>query len=269
MTSRGLFRAERILELGASVGAVLGIDTGTPVAALGIASGGRIIASLARRSTSHGGSLPSAVDELLAVARLTFDQLAGFAVGLGPGSFTGLRIGAAYAKGLALASGLPIVGVPSIDAMAACAMANVQAGIGATICPILDARRGEVYSALYRLTADGLEKIIDDRVVKPADLRVGLADEPILVGEDVQRYSRSLIEELGVWTELVDLSRFGSRGPWVAALGAKRIAGGDSDRLEALEPLYVRSPVVSSKAATVAREAQTGREALWSAGKRT
>ena len=158
MTSRVLFRAERILELGASAGAVLGIDTGTPAAALGIASGGRIIASLARSSTSHGGSLPNAVDELLAGAKLSFGQLAGFAVGLGPGSFTGLRIGAAYAKGLAFACGLPIVGVSSIDAMAVCAIAHVQTRIGATICPILDARRGEVYSALYRLTADGLRK---------------------------------------------------------------------------------------------------------------
>ncbi|HEY2663619.1 MAG TPA: tRNA (adenosine(37)-N6)-threonylcarbamoyltransferase complex dimerization subunit type 1 TsaB [Candidatus Binataceae bacterium] len=263
-------RANRILELGAGAGPVLGIDTGTPVAALGIAGGGRLSAwTPARMSTSHGSSLPKAIDELLAVAKLSFEQLAGIALGLGPGSFTGLRIGAAYAKGLAYASGLPIVGVPSLDAMAACAMANIETRVGATICPILDARRGEVYSALYRVTDDGLEKITCDRVVKLADQRVGLAVEPILVGEGVGGFSSRLIDEIGGWRKLVDLSRFGSRGPWVAALGAMRIAGGDLDRWEAIEPLYVRSPVMNFQAATVAREAQTGREALWSAGKRT
>ena len=194
-------------------------------------------------STSHGSSLTKAVDELLAAAGLGLEGLSGIALGLGPGSFTGLRIGVAYAKGLALASGLPIVGVPSLDAMAACAIANLEARVGATICPILDARRGEVYSALYRVTDVGLEKITCDRVVKLADQRAGLAVEPILVGEAVEAYSRSLIDQIGGFSELVDLSRFGSRGPWVAALGAMRIALGDLDRWEAIEPLYVRSPL--------------------------
>ena len=194
-------------------------------------------------STSHGSSLPNAVDELLAAAGLSFEGLSGIALGLGPGSFTGLRVGAAYAKGLAFASGLPIVGVPSLDAMAACAMANIEARVGATICPILDARKGEVYSALYRVTDVGLEKITCDRVVKLADQKAGLAVEPILVGEAVAAYSRWLSDEIGGFSQLVDLSSFVSRGPWVAALGAMRIAGGDLDRWEAIELLYVRSPL--------------------------
>src|SRR5271169_3851012 len=118
MTSRELFRVERLLAAGAAVGPVLGLETGTPTASLALIAEGRLLAQISRPATSHGATLPAMVDELLERAALRLDDLAGVAVGIGPGSFTGLRIGLGYAKGLAWAGGLAIVGINSLDAIA-------------------------------------------------------------------------------------------------------------------------------------------------------
>src|SRR5438445_1901553 len=99
MTSHAL-SAERISRAAAAVGPVLGIETGGPMVSLGVVSAGRIEASLARRFTSHCAGVPTAIDEVLEGAGLRLHDLVGIAVAIGPGSFTGLRVGLSYAKGL-------------------------------------------------------------------------------------------------------------------------------------------------------------------------
>src|SRR5271169_5510266 len=99
MTSR-VWLAKRLLERGASAGPILGFDTGGPCASLGLVADGRIQAALSRLLPSHCAGLPAAVDELLSAAGLTIGDLKGIGVALGPGSFTGLRVGLSYAKGL-------------------------------------------------------------------------------------------------------------------------------------------------------------------------
>jgi tRNA threonylcarbamoyladenosine biosynthesis protein TsaB len=101
--------------------------------------------------------LPAAVDEVLDAAGLRIRDVEGIAVGLGPGSFTGLRIGLSYAKGIVTASRQAILGVSTFDAMALCSVAE-SIPEGAEVCPILDARKGEVYVALYRFVADALKR---------------------------------------------------------------------------------------------------------------
>src|SRR5580658_7470052 len=101
MTYRALFRVEQILAAGESVGPVLGLETGSRIASVGLVAGGRLLGHISRPVESHGKALPALVDELLESASLGLEQLAAIAVGTGPGSFTGLRIGMAYAKGLA------------------------------------------------------------------------------------------------------------------------------------------------------------------------
>src|SRR5271155_2075513 len=144
MTSRELFKADRLLGQSVSTGPVLGLYTGTPIASLALVARGRVLGETSRAAGSHGATLPDAVAELLASAGVGIRELAGIAVAIGPGSFTGLRIALSYAKG-ALAAG--------------------AAQPGDTICPLLDARKGEVYTALYRVGPDGLHKLSDDLVV--------------------------------------------------------------------------------------------------------
>src|SRR5262245_52075822 len=94
---------------------------------------------------SHARTLLPLIDAALAAAGVGLRQLDLLAVSIGPGSFTGLRIGLSVAKGLALATGLPVVGVPTLEAYAL--HVGPRPGL---ICPVLDARKGEVYGAVFR-----------------------------------------------------------------------------------------------------------------------
>ncbi|MGD0074077.1 MAG: tRNA (adenosine(37)-N6)-threonylcarbamoyltransferase complex dimerization subunit type 1 TsaB [Candidatus Binataceae bacterium] len=242
MTFRELFRVERLLAAGDAVGPVLGLETGTPTASLALIAHGRILGQLSRPVHSHGEKLPVIVDELLGLAGVRLDQLAAIAVGIGPGSFTGLRIGLGYAKGLAWAGGLNILGINSLDALAIGAASHPAARPGTFICPILDARKGEVYAALYRVTATRVEKTLDDMVVDPDRLIARIGGEAVFVGEGVSVYGARLIDAMGARATILDNDeRSDSRGMMVAALAIARIVNKDLDSVLKLQPSYVRS----------------------------
>ncbi len=175
---------------------------------------------------------------------MRLSDLAGIAVGIGPGSFTGLRIGLSYAKGIASARRIPIIGVSSLDSMALCGAP--QSTSDAMLCPVLDARRGEVYAALYRFSANALERITGDMVVPLTGLLSQISGEVRFIGGAKAAEARYMAETQGLtathWNEIEQ------RGSWIAALGAARIARHDFDRLEALEPLYVRAAEAVLKA---------------------
>ena len=240
MTSR-VWLAERQLEQGASAGAILGFDTGGPRVSLGLVADGRIQADLSRVLPSHGAGLPAAVDELIAVAGLTIRDLKGIGVALGPGSFTGLRVGLSYAKGLARAAGIPLAGIPTLDAMALTAGSALPPG--ALVCPMLDARRNEVYAALYRFSADALERETDDLALTIVELAELINGEAILIGEAKAVEVRALAAAKGLRTALLGAPELYRTGSMVAALAAARIVANDADEVAALEPRYVRTPV--------------------------
>src|SRR5215472_10678968 len=112
---------QRLLAESATVGVVLGIDTGGPIGSFGVVADGRLAAAALRSPLSHGFELPAAVDEVLDAAGSCLSDLCAVAVAIGPGSFTGLRVGLSYAKGVAAAARIPIVGVSSLDALGLCA----------------------------------------------------------------------------------------------------------------------------------------------------
>src|SRR5215813_9385639 len=183
MTSRTLCRADVLLAQARAAGTILGLDTGSPVASIALVVDGRLAGQSARPVTSHGAALPGAVAQLLDDAHLRAADLTGIAVGIGPGSFTGLRIGLSYAKGLAFATGARIVGVNSLDAMALAALEAPAARPGLQVCALLDARKGEVYAALYEIVADGLEKISQDLVMPLVRVTSPLRQNAILAGD--------------------------------------------------------------------------------------
>jgi len=266
MTSRVLCRAESLLEQGAANRAVIGLDTGASPASLALVLNGRFAGDVWRPSTSHGAALAGAVDELLAAAGISFGELGGIAVGIGPGSFTGLRIGVSYAKGIAFASGCALAGVPSLDAIALAALEDPRARPGLTVCPILDARKGEVYTALYRIVADGLEKLSRDLVMPLARLTSELAQldqDAILAGDTKANDAAALLHRKGVEVTVKGTQVLQTRARYIAALGAARIARGESDSIGAFEPLYVRPPEAEAALAAKASEAIT--EGVWSA----
>jgi tRNA threonylcarbamoyladenosine biosynthesis protein TsaB len=125
---------------------ILAFDTSTFAASAAVVDGGTVLAeSSVLQRAGHSERLLPLVDEVLARAGLPLGAIDRLAVGLGPGSFTGVRLGLATAKGLQLATGIPLVGVSSLDALAASAW-----GVEGPLVAALDARRDEVYAALFR-----------------------------------------------------------------------------------------------------------------------
>jgi tRNA threonylcarbamoyladenosine biosynthesis protein TsaB len=179
---------------------------------------------------------------LLENAKLRASDLAAVAVGIGPGSFTGLRIGLSYAKGLVYASRGTIIGVPSLDAIALAALDSPSALEGRRVCALLDARKGEVYAALYEIVADGLEKVAQDVVMPLVRVTSHLSLNAILAGDYKANEAAALAGEKGLEVTVLEPSALESRGHYVAALGAARMASGKGDSADTLEPLYVRPP---------------------------
>ena len=262
MTSRESFTADRLFETGAGAGPILGIDTGLQVSAVAIISNGQVMAERSTSASSHCAGLPGQVAELLKFAGLSLSDLRGFAVGLGPGSYTGLRVGLSYVKGLAAVLAIPVAGVSGLEALANAAAALKSAPAGSFVCPLVDARKGEMYTALYRVGADALEKVIDDQVTAPACFRPSLEGELLLVGDARARDAASVLDTSDVRIGVLDAGGIASLGRFVAALGAARIARGESDELATLAPLYVR-PVDATFRPASAGSPVAGAEALW------
>ncbi len=263
MTSRELFKADRLLAESAATGPVLGLDTGAAIASLAVVGSGRVLAHLSRSAGPHGASLPNAVAELLASPRFGIRDLAGVAVAIGPGSFTGLRIALSYAKGMVAASGAMICGVPSLDAIALSALESGAADAGETVCAVLDARKGEVYAALYRIVPDGLHKLSDDLVVNLDWLISRIPDRTVLAGDRSAAEAESLIFRQGRQATVMAEAELSSVGRLVAALGAARFARGEAEQAVMLEPLYVRPPEATLKAPGASRT-KVDTEGLWS-----
>jgi tRNA threonylcarbamoyladenosine biosynthesis protein TsaB len=263
MTSRVLCRVNRLLEQAAATSPVLGLDTSTSIASLALIAGGKVSASLERPVTSHGAALPSAVDELLRAAGLSIPDVGAIAVGTGPGSFTGLRIGISYSKGIAMASGCALVGVPGFDAMALAALERNNIPEGRLVCVVVDARKGEVYAALYRVVADGLEKLSEEVVIALEHLASRITEDVMFVGDERAKDAAALVESRGHWVAVFESRNLDLRGVCVAALGGARFTRGETDRAASLEPLYIRTPEATFKP-TSKNPAGIGTEGVWS-----
>jgi len=263
MTSHVLCRVNRLLEQAASTRPVLGLDTSTSTASLALISGGKVLGQLERPVTSHGAALPGAVEELLARASNAFTDLGAIAVGTGPGSFTGLRIGTSYAKGIAMATGCALVGVPSFDAIASAAHERHNMGPGQLVGVVVDARKGEVYAALYRVVVDGLEKLSEESVVALDHLASRIAEDAMFIGDDRAKNAAALVQSRGFRVAVFNIGELDLRGVCVAALGGAQFARGETDRAASLEPLYIRTPEATFKP-TSKNPAGMSTEGVWS-----
>jgi tRNA threonylcarbamoyladenosine biosynthesis protein TsaB len=263
MTSRILCRVDRLLKEASGTKPVLGLDTGSSTAFLGLVANGRVAARLACPVTSQGAALPRAVDELLSASKLSLGDLGAIAVGIGPGSFTGLRIGLSYAKGIAMASGCAVIGVPSLDAIALASLEEAKLSEGTQICCVVDARKGELYAALYRVVSDGLEKVSEELLVVLEDLASRVAGDVVFAGDMRAKDAAALFSPKGHVVAVLDTSKSVERGPCVAAIGAAMISRGEIAEPATLEPMYIRPPEAMVRLATKARPV-IATEGVWS-----
>jgi tRNA threonylcarbamoyladenosine biosynthesis protein TsaB len=202
---------------------------------VGVARDGEVLAEETHRdSRSHTSSLPALVEQVLARADVVIEEVDAVAVSIGPGSFTGLRIGLALAKGIAFAGGLPLVGVPTLEALAWVA----DAPPGTTICAALDARKHEVYAALFEAAAAGPRRLTPDLALAPDALLARLVSPCVLIGDAGDVYG----DLLRTRATLLPFATHHPRGGVIARLGAAALAAGAGGNPGLLEPTYVRAP---------------------------
>jgi tRNA threonylcarbamoyladenosine biosynthesis protein TsaB len=191
-----------------------------------------------RTPSSTAATLPRLVDEVVAEAGARPMPGDAVAVSIGPGSFTGLRIGLSFAKGLAFAGGLRIVGVPTLDALALAA--PPWTGV---LCAALDARKAEIYAALYTREQDRVVRLGAPIAAEAARLAALLPAGCTFIGDAVEAYGAVFRDALHGDATLLASSAHPPRASAVARLAAARLArdaGGDD--LAALAPVYVRAP---------------------------
>lgn len=228
------------LDFTLSMNLTLSIETSNPEGGVALLREGRPVGELFLRSSqTHSRRLLASCRFLLEHCESGFRDLDLLAVSLGPGSFTGLRIGLATAKGLAYALGVPIVGVATLDAMAS----QVLAGEGELVCPVQHARLNEVYAALYRSEGNGsLQRISSYQSVIPEELASMIpAGRVWMLGDALNRHWTVLSEILGERARRVPAYLDGSRALTVGCLGYREFVRlGRGHDLRTLVPLYVR-----------------------------
>jgi tRNA threonylcarbamoyl adenosine modification protein YeaZ len=169
---------------------LLALDTATPLGTVAIGRAGDLIAEVTMGvHTRHAESLLPAIDFAVRCAGLERNDIAGIVVGSGPGSFTGVRIAGATAKGLAHALGLPLYAFSSLTMVAA------GAGASGSVCALFDARRGEVYASCHRFSQGAGGEHIVETVVAPCAIAVDdlvetlRPQDPLYVGEGALRHA--------------------------------------------------------------------------------
>ena len=165
---------------------VLGIESATARAGVAIGTADGVVASAeVTRGPRHAEILVPAVKFVCEQAGIALGEVGAIAVDIGPGLFTGLRVGIATANGLAQALGLPMIGVSSLDLLA-----HQMRHAGSDIVAVIDARRSEVYAARYGVTDRELKRVMDPTVLPPADLMAQLegADDVLIVGDTLAEH---------------------------------------------------------------------------------
>jgi tRNA threonylcarbamoyladenosine biosynthesis protein TsaB len=227
---------------------ILGIDTATSIASVALIEDRELISEethppkdgilSVRAGANHAETILPLMDAVLARCGWSLEDLSGLAVSIGPGSFTGLRIGLSTVKGLVYSSRLPVVGVSTLlaNAMRVCEWEGL-------ICSVLDARKNEVYAALFRRQGPTLERLTED-VVAPAESIVNMVqslhDPCLFIGEGAEVYRQLLSDRLAFKAHLPGTGNLPSVATAVARASEERLRRNEVDRVDTLMPLYAR-----------------------------
>lgn len=215
---------------------ILAVETSTIVGSVAILDDNKLIADgrLGIKAI-HSERLMNHIDFLLVSTNLCVSDIDYFAVSVGPGSFTGLRVGISTIKGLAFAAEKLVAPVSSLEALAMNALFSNHC-----ICPILDARKGEVYTALYQYSDGKLNTIIPETILSPEDLTRLIKYKTIFLGDGLNLYGKLIKERLGDIAEFCHGSHMFPSATNVAFLSHIKIHKGELLTAQSLSARYIR-----------------------------
>ncbi len=218
---------------------ILGIDSSGLVASVAVVEDDNLLAEYTvNYKKTHSQTLLPMLDEIVKMTELDLATIDAIAVAAGPGSFTGLRIGSATAKGLGLALQKPLVAVPTVEALAY----NLW-GTDKIICPLMDARRSQVYTGIYEFAGQELQ-VIEGQMAVPVTEIVeklnALKREVIFLGDGVSVYKEVLAQKMKIPYLLAPAHLNKQRAASVATLGAVYAAKGKTESAIKHQPDYLR-----------------------------
>ena len=215
---------------------ILALDTATPSCSVAVTDGESLLAELTVTSRkSHSRHVMILVRHAVEWSGIPLSDIDGFAVSIGPGTFTGLRIGIGSLKGMAAALKKPVVGVSSLKALAFQAAPATR-----LVCSLLDARKGEVYFGCYRHSADGLSAGSREGVSAPEDV-CRMVDGPCtFAGPGALLYRDLIVQTLGKKALFAPAGHHTIRASSLARLAERRFACGATDDVSELVPVYIR-----------------------------
>ncbi len=219
---------------------LLGIESATPVASVAVVYRNKILSEhLINNKRTHSGHLLPMVKKVIEEAGIASNEIQAIAVSSGPGSFTGLRIGMSTAKTLAQVWQVPLIGIGTLAVLA-----HPLIGHANLVCPILNARKNEVYTAVFRYSGDLRQDLTGPLATKPEKLAEMLMQWPgvpvTFLGDGVEHYREMLTELLGERAFFAPGAVNLPRGSAVADLGLIELQKGRSSDIFNLVPNYVR-----------------------------
>lgn len=232
---------------------ILGIETATSICSVAIVGkDGFTIERHINSKRMHSEKIIFLIDECIEESKSDWHSINGIAVSIGPGSFTGLRIGLSVGKGLAYASGIPLVGIPTLFALASQLIIKLKCSSECLILPMIDARRDEVYCALYEWKngeivelqpplAKSMDQILSSKIVERTVFVVGDG------AEKFKEYCKKTAFDKSYSYIFPEGEVSNCNAIYVARMGLEKISAGVCDDLSSLEPLYVKEFFTTGK----------------------
>ncbi len=184
---------------------------------------------------AHAERLMPSIKWLMESSQVTIEEIDAFAISIGPGSFTGLRIGVSTVKGFAFATNKPVVSVPTLDAFARTVPFSAY-----QICPLFDARKDEVFAGLYKWDDNSIIKIMPERAVSPGDFLKEITDKTVFIGDGINRYGDMIKDICGDKAIFPPPSIMSPSAATVGEIAFEKIKQGDLADPVSLTPFYIR-----------------------------
>ena len=219
---------------------IMAIDTSAKAGSFCLAQEDKIIGTyFVNTAFTHSQTLMPMAEQLCKNTGVSFEEIEAVAVNAGPGSFTGVRIGVAAAKGLAFERDLPCVSVSTLESMAY----NLL-GCDGVVCAVMDARCSQVYNAMFRVKGNNIERLCDDRAISLTDLQLDLKkyDEPVTLVGDGAEISFGFLEKSLSDVRLAPMNMITQTASSVACAAFEHIKSGDTISPAELMPVYLRLP---------------------------